>query len=220
MAYAWCLLDKGLADSIIFALPTQATANAMLKRLETCAPLIFNDQTNLVLAHGKAAFNEDFWHLKSSYRQRTEQGKEEARVQCAECLSSSRKRVFLGQIGVCTVDQVLISVLPVRHKFVRGFGLGKSILIVDEVHAYDSYMYGLLEEVLKQQHVAGGSALLFSATLPHHQREALSKTWGGSLSCQEKSPYPLVTHVGKRGRITPFELPESEMPEFTIFCAQ
>ena len=60
-------------------------------------------------------------------------------MQCAAWLANSRKRVFLGQIGVCTVDQVLLSVLPVRHKFVRGFGLAKSVLIVDEVHAYDAY---------------------------------------------------------------------------------
>ncbi|NOY63405.1 MAG: CRISPR-associated endonuclease Cas3'', partial [Gammaproteobacteria bacterium] len=86
LAYAWRLLAAGLADSIIFALPTQATANAMLKRLESCASLLFDDQPNLVLAHGKASFNEDFWQLKNSYQQRTEQGKEEARVQCAEWL--------------------------------------------------------------------------------------------------------------------------------------
>jgi CRISPR-associated endonuclease/helicase Cas3 len=71
----------------------------------------------------------------------------------------------LGQIGVCTVDQVLLSVLPVKHAFVRSFGLGKSVLIVDEVHAYDSYMCGLLAEVLQRQREAGGSAILLSATL-------------------------------------------------------
>lgn len=213
LAYAWRLLDKGLVDSIIFALPTQATADAMLKRLEAWATLIFGDQPNLVLAHGKAAFNKEFWKLKSSYQQLTEQGKEEARVQCAEWLSSSRKRVFLGQIGVCTVDQVLISVLPVRHKFVRGFGLGKSILIVDEVHAYDSYMYGLLGEVLKQQQAVGGSVLLLSATLPSHQRCILGKTWCGEVEPKPNAPYPLITHVNRAGETRRFKLPEQELPE-------
>jgi len=220
LAYAWRLLDAGLTDSIIFALPTQATANAMLKRFQLCAPLIFNDQPNLVLAHGKSAFNEDFWQLKNSYQQRTEQGKEEARVQCAEWLSTSRKRTFLGQIGVCTVDQVLISVLPVRHKFVRGFGIGKSILIVDEVHAYDSYMYGLLGEVLTQQQAAGGSVLLLSATLPFHQRNTLSKTWGGCLPHQEKPSYPLVTHVDRSGKVSTFDLPQKQRPEERIVAVE
>ena len=34
LAHAWKLVDAGLADSLIFALPTQATANAMFGRLE------------------------------------------------------------------------------------------------------------------------------------------------------------------------------------------
>ena len=37
LAYAWRLIEIGLSDSIIFALPTQATANAMLDRLERIA---------------------------------------------------------------------------------------------------------------------------------------------------------------------------------------
>ncbi len=213
LAYAWQLLEQNLADSIIFALPTQATANAMLKRLEDSAPLLFDKQPNLVLAHGKASFNDDFWQLKDACQQKTEQGETEARVQCAKWLSSSRKRVFLGQIGVCTVDQVLISVLPVRHKFVRSFGIGKSVLIIDEVHAYDSYMYGLLGEVLKQQRLMGGSALLLSATLPYHQCHALGKTWGGALDQQASAPYPLITHIGFAGNVQTFELPESEYPK-------
>jgi len=213
LAYAWRLLDAGLADSIIFALPTQATANAMLKRLEDVAPLLFQHHANLVLAHGKSRFNDDFWKIKEHYQANTPQGEEEAKVQCAQWLSSSRKRVFLGQIGVCTIDQVLISVLPVRHKFVRGFGVGKSILIVDEVHAYDSYMYGLLGEVLRQQQLMGGSALLLSATLPYHQRASLAKTWGGDLPEIESESYPLVTHINHQSEVTPFVLHNEDLPE-------
>ena len=103
----------------------------------------------------RAKYQENFIDLKDACRPRTAQGDEEAWVQCGNWLAQSRKRVFLGQIGVCTVDQVLVSVLPVKHKFVRGFGIGRSMLIVDEVHAYDSYMYGLLEAVLEQQRLGG-----------------------------------------------------------------
>lgn len=175
LAYAWQLLALGLADSIVFALPTQATANAMLARLERAAPLLFANQTNLVLAHGRSKYQQTFIDLKHACRPQTVQGDEEAWVQCGNWLAQSRKRVFLGQIGVCTVDQVLVSVLPVKHKFVRGFGVGRSILIIDEVHAYDSYMYGLLEAVLEQQRLAGGSVILLSATLPSGQKHQLAK---------------------------------------------
>ncbi|WP_036251185.1 CRISPR-associated helicase/endonuclease Cas3 [Methylobacter sp. BBA5.1] len=193
LAYAWQLLALGLADSIVFALPTQATSNAMLKRLEKAAPLLFANEANVILAHGRAKYEQNFINLKLACHPQTAQDSEEAWVQCGNWLAQSRKRVFLGQIGICTVDQVLVSVLPVRHKFVRGFGIGRSVLIIDEVHAYDSYMYGLLNAVLEQQRLAGGSAILLSATLPFQQKEQLAKAWGCELAISNKA-YPLITH--------------------------
>ncbi|WP_157679832.1 CRISPR-associated helicase/endonuclease Cas3 [Nitrosococcus watsonii] len=213
LAYASKLLAAGLADSIVFALPTQATANAMLKRLESIAGILFpENDSSLVLAHGKARYNPDFIALKEAVRPHTAQAREEALVQCAEWLVQSRKRVFLGQIGVCTIDQVLISVLPVKHKFVRGFGVGKSVLIVDEVHAYDSYMYGLLEAVLSQQRAGGGSAILLSATLPYPQRQQLAAAWQPKASLEEEAPYPLVTYLGANEGPQTWRPAEAEMP--------
>lgn len=210
LAHATRLIAEGLADSIVFALPTQATANAMLKRLEDVADRFFSGGKNVVLAHGKSALSKEFIFLKNTGRASTVQGREEALVQCSEWLATSRKRVFLGQVGVCTIDQVLLSVLPVRHNFVRGFGVRKSVLIVDEVHAYDSYMYGLLHRVLEQQRKAGGSAVLLSATLPAYQRKQLFAAWG--TSSEVISPaYPLVS-TGLDD--IPFiELPENELPQ-------
>lgn len=206
LAYAWQLLALGLADSIVFALPTQATANAMLKRLEKAAPLLFANQANVVLAHGRAKYEQNFIDLKQACQPNTAQGQEEAWVQCGNWLAQSRKRVFLGQIGVCTVDQVLVSVLPVKHKFVRGFGIGRSVLIIDEVHAYDSYMYGLLDAVLEQQRLAGGSAILLSATLPFHQKARLAKAWGCELAATNQA-YPLISYCSA-GQTALFDLAE------------
>ena len=194
LAYAWQLLDHGLADSIVFALPTQATANAMLERIEALASKMFGT-ANVVLAHGKRNFSHEFKNLMARGERTTAQGKEEATVQCAGWLANSRKRVFLGQLGVCTVDQVLLSVLPVRHKFVRGFGLNKSVLIVDEVHAYDAYMHGLLGEVLRRQKETGGSVLLLSATLPEGVRKKLFDAW--ETSGIENPPYPAIWHAAQ-----------------------
>ena len=189
LAMAWRLVAAGLADSIVFALPTQATSNAMYQRVVRLAGKLFEGGVNVLLAHGKAAFNHDFSALKE--RPLTAQGYEEAWAQCAEWLASSRKRVFLGQLGIGTVDQVLMAVLPVKHNFVRAFGMERSVLIVDEVHAYDEYMNILLAEVLRQQRAAGGSAILLSATLPSSQRQKLMEAWC-SISEQSLS-YPLLT---------------------------
>jgi CRISPR-associated endonuclease/helicase Cas3 len=217
LAYAWQLLVAGVADSIVFALPTQATANAMLARAEEFAVRVFG-MANVVLAHGKSKLNPEFDRLVTAGQRRTAQGKEEAAVQCAAWLASSRKRVFLGQFGVCTVDQVLLAVLPVRHKFVRGFGLNKSVLIVDEVHAYDAYMHGLLGEVLRRQKATGGSAILLSATLPTGVRSKLFEAW--DVESADDAPYPVVWHVNM-GEVTPLALPENQRParrEVEIEC--
>jgi CRISPR-associated endonuclease/helicase Cas3 len=215
LAHAWRLVAAGLADSIVFALPTQATANAMLGRLWRIAPLLFDNNPNLLLAHGMARHNDEFASIKHAATEGYD-ADEDGWAQCSQWLAESRKRVFLGQVGVCTLDQVLISVLPVRHRFVRGFGLARSVLIVDEVHAYDAYMYGLLGEVLRQQKGAGGSAILLSATLPERQRRQLCDAWGVKLSGDEdKAPYPLITQVGTAG-VMPFELDKTDMPEERI----
>nr|WP_279384548.1 CRISPR-associated helicase/endonuclease Cas3 [Geotalea toluenoxydans] len=213
LAYAWRLVAAGLADSIVFALPTQATANAMLGRLERVAPLLFADKPNLLLAHGLARFNKAFTNIKHCAIEGYD-SQEDGWVQCSQWLAESRKRVFLGQIGVCTVDQVLVSVLPVKHRFVRGFGIGRSVLIIDEVHAYDAYMYGLLEEVLRQQKSSGGSAILLSATLPERQRKQLCSAWGVNPGKQEeKAPYPLITWTDGAEphfhELDPVQLPEN-----------
>ncbi len=208
LAYAWRLLDQGIADSIVFALPTQATANAMLTRVEAFAVQLFGS-ANIVLAHGKRNFNEAFQRLALSGQRPAAQGKAEATAQCAAWLASSRKRVFLGQIGVCTVDQVLLSVLPVRHKFVRGFGLNKAVLIVDEVHAYDAYMHGLLGEVLRRQKVTGGSAILLSATLPAGVRAKLLGAWGASGV--NEAPYPVLWHATE-GMAACITVPDDQRP--------
>lgn len=209
LAYAWRLLDQGIADSIVFALPTQATANAMLTRAEEFAVKVFGD-ANVVLAHGKSKLNSEFERLVVAGQRRAIRDEEEASVQCAAWLANSRKRVFLGQIGVCTVDQVLLSVLPVRHKFVRGFGLNKSVLIVDEVHAYDAYMHGLLGEVLRRQKAIGGSAILLSATLPAGVRAKLLEAWESSGVAD--APYPALWHA-TQGAASCTTVPDEHCPE-------
>jgi CRISPR-associated endonuclease/helicase Cas3 len=216
LAYASRLLAQSLADSITFALPTQATANAMLERLENVADKIFNGGQNVILAHGKRDFNDHFKKLiEQSQRIVNAQGGIEAGAQCSEWLSSSRKRAFLGQIAVTTVDQVMLSAIKsLQHYFVRSFGVGKSVLVIDEIHAYDAYMYGILEAVIKQQRQAGGSVILLSATLPASQKQSLCKAWGVETGI-DKQPYPLILQATD-DEVKSFTLAEHEIGQDKI----
>ncbi|MDR1926122.1 MAG: CRISPR-associated helicase/endonuclease Cas3 [Endomicrobium sp.] len=195
LIYAIKLINAGLAESIIFALPTQASANAMFERLEKIASKIFKDNGSLILAHGKAQFNKEYiTHLKSKPKCNEDKDNLNSFNDALNWLTQSKKRVFLGQIGVCTIDQVLLSVLPIKHNFVRSLGISKSVLIVDEIHAYDTYMHGLLDEVLERQYKLKSPVILLSATMQTKRKVELLKKWNAQLE-KGSEAYPLITSV-------------------------
>ena len=55
-----------------------------------------------------------------------------------------RKRGLLAPYGVGTIDQALMAALQSKHVFVRLLGLAGKVVVIDEVHAYDTYMSALL----------------------------------------------------------------------------
>jgi len=183
LAYASLLIEAKLADGVVFGLPTQATANGLFDRVGDAAQKLF-PECKTTLAHGK-----------SKYLFSDESG----------FLHKSNKRAFLGSMSVATIDQILMGVLGVRHQFVRSFGTRKSVLILDEIHSFDAYMVGLIEQVLKGQHQAFSSVILLSATMPNTLKETLLNTYRGeSLS----DAYPLISHTNLSGETLEFSLPE------------
>ncbi|NOQ13071.1 MAG: CRISPR-associated helicase/endonuclease Cas3 [Methyloprofundus sp.] len=181
LAYASELIKQGLADGIVFGLPTQATANGLFDRIGDAANKLFPDST-VTLAHSK-----------SKYLIPDEDG----------FLHQSSKRAFLGSMSVATVDQILMGVLGIKHQFVRSFGTRKSVLILDEIHSFDAYMYGLIEKVLRGQHEAYSSVILLSATLPINlKRQLLDSYQGEALS----DAYPLITQVDLNGKTSVYEI--------------
>ena len=91
--------------------------------------------SNVVLAHGHRAIHA-FERMVRRPR-RYAPGTEEASARCSTWLRRVASGCFFGQVRrVHCAHQTLLSVLPVRHKFVRDFGMnGNPVLIVDEVHA-------------------------------------------------------------------------------------
>ena len=209
LALASDWISAGRADSILFALPTQATANSMFERLRTTADVMFKNGANVVLAHGKARFSEGFRKLLENGRAAAEDGNEGA-VQCSQWLGTSKKRAFLGQIGVCTIDQVLLGVLPVRHNFVRAFAAGRSVLVVDEVHSYDSYMNELLDKVLSRQKACKAPTILLSATLPEKRKKEIIGVWTRQAGFSPSPAYPLVTFAAADGAVSEVKTQEKE----------
>ncbi len=88
-----------------------------------------------------------------------------------------RKRGLLAPLAVGTVDQALLTVLPVRHNVLRMLGLAGKVLIVDEVHAYDAYMQYLLARLLTWLGALKVPVVLLSATLPSSVAERLVRAY-------------------------------------------
>ena len=109
----------------------------------------------LTLAHGRSALSAAFRDIVG----RTRDGEDD--VTCAPWLADSRRRALLAHIGVGTIDQALLAVLPTKFATLRHFALSSKILIVDEVHEMgEPYMQEELMQLLRAHAMRGGSAIL------------------------------------------------------------
>ena len=211
------LLSAGLADGLYVALPTMATANAMYKRVGEVYRRFYESSghlPSLILAHGARELSDSFrksvclpenqakdLNYTNGYDEREQELS--ATAYCHAWLADSRKKALLADVGVGTLDQALLAVLPARHQSLRLLGLGRKVLLVDEVHAYDSYMQKLLDALLEMHARQGGSVILLSATLPQTMRknlfEAFHRGLGNDTTEIHSDAYPLATHSPAAG---------------------
>jgi CRISPR-associated endonuclease/helicase Cas3 len=171
------------------ALPTKATGNAMFKRtLKFLRDQGADRRLDLQLLHGGALLNDTFQNLKVSGIFDAETGGE---VRAGEWFTN-KKRALLSEYGVGTVDQALLPILPVRHNFVRLWGLANRVVVFDEIHAYDAYTGTLLVHLLRWLLALGSSVILLSATLSPSIRRKLANVVGSGFS-EPEEPYPRLS---------------------------
>lgn len=194
------LLAGGQAESFFVALPTMATANAMYGRISAAYARLFDDAASLVLAHGQRALVDEFAAtvLPADVAENdARQLDETASARCSAWLADHNKRALLSPAGVGTIDQALLAVLHSKHQSLRLLGLVHKMLVVDEVHACDDYMLGVLKILLTFHARAGGSAILLSATLPQRVKQGLLAAFaegvGQQAPCASDARYPLAT---------------------------
>ena len=201
------LMRADCAAGVYVALPTMATANAMFDRLAATHGHLFakDAKPSVALVHGARDLHRGFiaarlagGRRESSYADGSASADVTASTACAEWIADDRRRAFLADVGVGTVDQALLAVLPCRHQSLRLLGLSQRVLVIDEVHAYDAYMGREIERLLEFQAALGGSAILLSATLPVTVRERLVDAFGRGLGKSDVTTdaameYPLAT---------------------------
>jgi CRISPR-associated endonuclease/helicase Cas3 len=174
---------------LYMALPSQATGNAMFER--TLAFLKDNGSCrslDLQLLHGATLLNDSYQELRL---EGVDDGDEKGSVRAREWFTH-KKRALLSEYGVGTVDQGLLTILPIRHQFVRLWGLANRTVVFDEIHAYDAYTGALLITLITWLRALGSSVILLSATLPPSFRRKLASRLNVALPDVEAA-YPRIT---------------------------
>ena len=214
MILAHRLMAAGKAHGIYIGMPTQATANGIYQRTAKVYGQLYqaDSHPSLVLAHGASYMNPTFTqtiiNLDNISQQKYLNNDNSASSECNEWFVDTRKKSLLAEVGVGTLDQALMAVMPFKHQSLRLLGLRHKLLILDEVHAYDSYMVKLLESLLHYHASQGGSAIILTATLPFFLREKLLNAFYSGLTSTPSSltvntdlPFPLFTQLNQKSLV-------------------
>lgn len=198
------LFRAGAVDGLYVALPTRTAAAQLHRRVEDMAGRLWPGAPPPVVLAVPGYLDDDAAGAlppAGDPQDAAAGGAETDARRPSTWASEHPKRYFASPIAVGTIDQALLAVLRVRHAHLRGALLMRHLLVVDEVHASDSYTRRLLGELLSQHLAAGGHALLLSATLGAEARAELLHRAGGGLGgapavplkAAVAVPYPLVS---------------------------
>ncbi|MFI1522844.1 CRISPR-associated helicase Cas3' [Kitasatospora cineracea] len=219
LAAAEVLAARTGAGGVFFALPTMATSNAMFPRLLDWLerlPAEGGERLSVLLAHSKAALNRDAAELRAGSRRRVaavdvdgaervpkagEEGSGPAELVAHQWLAG-RKKGLLSSFVAGTIDQLLFAGLKARHLVLRHLAVAGKVVVIDEAHAYDTYMNAYLDRVLGWLGAYGVPVVVLSATLPAARRRELAQAYAGAgpddgrfAEVEQARGYPLLTAV-------------------------
>ena len=172
-------------DGFYIGLPTSATSNQMLTRMNDFFAL-HNADTAVRLLHSQAWLIED----EALYNS------EDEKYICQWLLPG--RRAMLSQYAVGTVDQAMMAAMCVRYGVLRLLGLTEKVLIIDEIHAYDMYMMNILKGLLVWCRALQIPVILLSATLPVSRKKEI---FGIFTNEEAETVYPCITAIDERGAI-------------------
>jgi len=199
LALAHRISRRTATDEFYYALPTMATSNQMFERLQAHLQERLRLDTSAKLVHGQAFLIEE--DLRAASIRPLENGSDKPEASDSAAWFNSKKRALLAPFGVGTIDQAELAALNVKHAALRMMGLVGKMVIVDEVHAYDTYMTTIVERLLNWLASMNTSVILLSATLPKSRRDRLIQAYGVKMIVDEEqaNAYPSLLMVSEKG---------------------
>lgn len=180
LSLAEILAERTGAGGIFIGLPTQATTDSMFARVLSWAENL-DTGSSVFLAHGKSALNPIFERMERdayffNIGQERNTGRSGAEAAAAEQSVLAhhwfvdRKRGPLANLVIGTIDQALVLALSSKHLMLRHLALANKVVIIDEAHAFSTYMSRYLDRALEWLGGYGTPVIILSATLPVGRR--------------------------------------------------
>ena len=199
--------DKTGSNGLFFALPTQATSDGMFPRLlEWTKMLGLDENQSINLVHGKAQFNKDLGALgffgndeASTVRNASDDiGSDDEGAVFVHQWFRGRKKALLADYVVGTIDQLLQMALKQKHVMLRHVGLAGKVVIIDELHSYDSYMSEYLKTALSWLGSYGVPVIILSATITSDTRRDMMNAYlqrkNSTDEWSNSKEYPFITY--------------------------
>jgi CRISPR-associated endonuclease/helicase Cas3 len=149
-------VQQNKSQKIIYLLPTQVTTTKMWQRLRD----FFGDE-NTGLSHGAAQYvlSEELAELEE-YQLRNHY---------------LMNRTFFKPVSVATIDQLIFSFFNWGHWVMSGSAAYNAKIVIDEVHIYDGYTFGLLLQTIEYIKPFNTQFAIMSASLPKLLRDEIEK---------------------------------------------
>ncbi len=144
-------------QKILFLLPTMVTTNKMWERMR----FFFGGDECVGLSHGTAQYvikEKDETIESQSLRQHF-----------------LYNRTFFKPVTVATIDQLIYSFFNWGYWVLTNAASNNAKIIIDEIHIYDAYTFGLLLEIIKCITPYHSRFAIMSASLPNILKEELKE---------------------------------------------
>lgn len=190
------LAERTGAGGLMVALPTQATSDAMFRRVmawqeqiteseviasSEAAPGLMDgaDGHPVFLAHGKSWLNPDYARIPRTRAPNLDIGRDDHHQFAGAYVDSwlQGRKGMLADFVVGTIDQVLFAALQSRHVALRHLALARKVVVLDEIHACDAFMGAYLHRALEWLGAYGVPVIALSATLPPSLRDRLAASY-------------------------------------------
>jgi len=169
---------KNKYTKIIYTLPTRVTSNKIYERIKK---VLENNEVGLVHSDAKFILEEEFPEMPEKQKL---------------ALEYYLRKYFFLPFTVSTLDSLLIRFLHSGRWDAARFNLQNTLIIVDEIHAYNPRLLGFLLKTLEILASFSNKFMLMSASMPEvikrkFEKHLNFKTYGGVYQEEilfEKSP--------------------------------